>query len=108
MMYSSFLKCLIGRRQQVMSSKGTIKWFSNAKGFGFILPDNGEDDIFVHYSAINMEGYKTLKAGQYVSFDTERGVKGLHAVNIQPVDTTVEPEDDPTMMHNLAMEGGIA
>ena len=45
MMYSSFLKCLIGRRQQVMSSKGTIKWFSNAKGFGFILPDNGEDDI---------------------------------------------------------------
>ena len=78
------------------------------RDLAFILPDNGEDDIFVHYSAINMEGYKTLKAGQYVSFDTERGVKGLHAVNIQPVDTTVEPEDDPTMMHNLAMEGGIA
>ena len=79
------------------------------RDLAFILPDNGEDDIFVHYSAINVEGYKTLKAGQYVSFDTERGVKGLHAVNIQPVETSVdEPEDDPTLIQDLAMEGGVS
>ena len=56
-----------------MSNTGTIKWFSNAKGFGFILPNDGEGDIFVHYSAINIEGYKTLKAGQKVRYETERG-----------------------------------
>ena len=56
-----------------MSNQGTIKWFSNAKGFGFILPNNGGEDIFVHYSAINVEGYKTLKACQNVSYDTVRG-----------------------------------
>lgn len=74
-----------------MSKIGVIKWFSNAKGFGFILPDNGEGDIFAQYSAINVEGYKTLKAGQRVSYESERGKKGLHAINITPVSP-----DDPT------------
>ena len=74
-----------------MSHTGTIKWFSNAKGFGFILPEDGEDDIFVHYSAINIQGYKTLKAGQVINYSTERGKKGLHAIDIVPT----EPEDDP-------------
>ncbi|WP_283777724.1 cold-shock protein [Parendozoicomonas callyspongiae] len=63
---------------------GKVKWFNNAKGYGFILPgneDNGED-LFVHYSSINMEGYKTLKAGQLVSYDIIQGPKGLHAINI--------------------------
>jgi len=64
-------------------STGQVKWFNNAKGFGFILPDEGGDDLFAHYSAIGMEGYKTLKAGQLVSFDTIEGPKGLHAANIQ-------------------------
>jgi CspA family cold shock protein len=65
---------------------GTVKWFNNAKGFGFILPDNGGSDIFAHYSAIAMEGYKTLKAGQNVVFETVDGPKGLHALNIKSVD----------------------
>lgn len=67
-------------------STGQVKWFNNAKGFGFILPDEGGDDLFAHYSAIGMEGYKTLKAGQLVSFDTIEGPKGLHAANIQAVE----------------------
>jgi cold shock protein len=66
-------------------STGQVKWFNNAKGFGFILPDEGGDDLFAHYSAIGMEGYKTLKAGQLVSFDTVEGPKGLHAANIHAV-----------------------
>jgi CspA family cold shock protein len=66
-------------------STGQVKWFNNAKGFGFILPDEGGDDLFAHYSAIGMEGYKTLKAGQSVSFDTIEGPKGLHAANIHAV-----------------------
>ena len=70
-----------------MSKIGTIKWFSNAKGFGFILPSDGKGDIFVHYSAINIEGYKILKSGQLVNYEVERGDKGLHAINITPVDS---------------------
>ena len=64
--------------------KGTVKWFNNAKGYGFILPENGENDIFAHFSAITMDGYKTLKAGQEVTFDIIEGEKGLHATNIAP------------------------
>lgn len=63
-------------------SKGVVKWFNNAKGFGFIISEDGEDDFFAHYSAITMDGYKTLKAGQPVTFDIAKGEKGLHAVNI--------------------------
>ena len=62
---------------------GTVKWFNNAKGYGFILPDGGGDDLFAHYSAIQMDGYKTLKAGQPVEFDVTEGPKGLQATNIQ-------------------------
>jgi CspA family cold shock protein len=62
---------------------GTVKWFNNAKGFGFILPDGGGDDIFAHYSSIDMDGYRTLKAGQAVIFDVAKGDKGLHATQIK-------------------------
>lgn len=63
--------------------QGTVKWFNNAKGYGFILPEEGEGDIFAHYSAIDMNGYRTLKAGQSVQFDTIDGPKGLHATHIR-------------------------
>lgn len=74
-------------------STGQVKWFNNAKGFGFILPDDGGDDLFAHYSAIGMEGYKTLKAGQLVSFDTIEGPKGLHAANIRPLSESIDSDD---------------
>ena len=65
---------------------GKVKWFNNAKGYGFVLPDNGGEDLFIHYSAIQMDGYKTLKAGQEIQFEVVEGPKGLHAVNIQDVE----------------------
>lgn len=64
---------------------GTVKWFNNAKGYGFIVSDSFSEDLFSHYSAINVEGYKTLKAGQSVTFDVTPGDRGLHAINISPV-----------------------
>ena len=66
--------------------KGTVKWFNNAKGFGFICPIGGGDDIFAHYSSIQMEGYRTLKAGQQVQFAVHEGPKGNHASLIVPVE----------------------
>ncbi|SPP31014.1 Cold shock-like protein CspD [Arsenophonus endosymbiont of Aleurodicus floccissimus] len=65
---------------------GTVKWFNNAKGFGFIYPKNGGEDIFAHYSSIQMEGYRTLKAGQKVNFSSTKGPKGNHASLIIPVE----------------------
>ncbi len=64
-------------------STGTVKWFSNAKGYGFIAPETGGDDIFAHFSSITMEGYKTLKKGQLVEFECTQGPKGLHATEIK-------------------------
>ena len=62
---------------------GKVKWFNNAKGYGFVLADGRDDeDLFAHFSAIQMDGYKTLKAGQAVCFDIIQGPKGLHAINI--------------------------
>lgn len=62
---------------------GTVKWFDNSKGFGFIEPQDGGEDVFVHHSAIQGSGFKTLTEGQQVSYETERGPKGLAAVNVQ-------------------------
>ena len=65
---------------------GTVKWFNNAKGYGFILADNDSRDVFVHYSSIDMGGYRTLRTGQEVYFKAEQSNKGLHATEIQPVE----------------------
>lgn len=65
---------------------GKVKWFNNAKGFGFICPENGGEDIFAHYSMIQMVGYRTLKAGQVVRFEVYQGPKGNHASLIVPVE----------------------
>jgi len=62
---------------------GKVKWFNETKGFGFITPDDGGEDLFAHFSAINMAGFKVLKEGQPVSFDVTNGPKGKQASNIQ-------------------------
>ena len=72
------------RNYQNMAT-GTVKWFNDAKGFGFITPDGGGEDLFAHFSAINMQGFKTLKEGQKVSFEVTQGPKGKQASNIQAV-----------------------
>ena len=63
---------------------GTVKWFNDAKGYGFITPDEGGEDLFAHFSAIKMDGFKTLKQGQRVTFDLKEGEKGKQADNIKP------------------------
>ncbi|HWT68618.1 MAG TPA: cold shock domain-containing protein CspD [Pseudomonas sp.] len=85
---------------------GKVKWFNNAKGYGFINEDGKTEDLFAHYSAIKMEGYKTLKAGQAVAFNIIQGPKGLHAVDIQ--DAAIKHADAesvavPNSAHDTAL-----
>lgn len=71
---------------------GTVKWFNDAKGFGFIEPEGGGEDVFAHFSAIQMEGFRTLKQGSKVSFDLVQGPKGMLAQNIR----SAEPREART------------
>src|ERR1700756_4865406 len=64
---------------------GSVKWFNDAKGFGFIPPDGGGEDLFAHFSEIRVEGFKTLQENQKVSFDVKTGPKGKQAANIKPI-----------------------
>ncbi len=74
---------------------GTVKWFNDAKGFGFIEPEGGGADVFAHFSAVQMEGFRTLKQGGQVSYDLVQGPKGSLAQNIRPVGNPVAdaPQD---------------
>lgn len=66
--------------------QGIVKWFNDAKGFGFITRDTNNEDIFVHFSAINANGFRSLREAQRVQFEVTRGPKGLQAENVQPVE----------------------
>ena len=72
---------VVSEQEEHRMKKGKVKWFNDAKGYGFIEQDDG-DDVFVHFSAIQMEGFKTLLEGQEVEFEVETGDKGLHASNV--------------------------
>lgn len=91
--------------------RGKVKWFNNAKGYGFIIEDGCSDDLFAHFSSVQMEGYKTLKAGQPVTFEKKPGDKGVHAVNIvpdaQPVTSgRTESEQKPSVSNVVRMVNG--
>ena len=66
-------------------ANGTVKWFNDAKGFGFIAPEGGGKDVFCHHTAIQVQGFRTLAEGQKVEFDVEQGAKGPQAANVRPV-----------------------
>jgi len=72
-------------RKSTMAT-GTVKWFNDTKGYGFISPDDGGDDLFAHFSEIQADGFKTLQDGQKVTFEVTQGKKGLQASNIRPAD----------------------
>jgi CspA family cold shock protein len=70
-------------RRTVAMAKGTVKWFNDTKGFGFIEQEGGGEDVFVHHSAIEMDGYRSLKEGQVVEFELAQADKGLRAANVK-------------------------
>jgi len=80
---------------------GTVKWFNDAKGFGFIEPDQGGGDVFAHFSAIQMDGFRTLKQGSKVQYELVAGPKGMLAQNIQQVDGAAAGESHPDPLADL-------
>lgn len=80
---------------------GTVKWFNDAKGFGFIEPDQGGGDVFAHFSAIQMDGFRTLKQGSKVRYDLVAGPKGMLAQNIQQVDAATAADTQPDALTDM-------
>jgi cold shock protein len=78
---TSFVRVRFTPQEAACMARGKVKWFNDAKGYGFIEQDSGED-VFVHFSAIQMDGFKTLAEGQFVEFEIQTGAKGLHASNV--------------------------
>ena len=87
---------------------GTVKWFNDAKGFGFIQPEDGGADVFAHFSAIQMEGFRTLRQGGRVSFEVVQGPKGQLAQNICPFDSPTPVPADHGAGHDLSAPQGAA
>ena len=81
---------------------GTVKWFNNTKGYGFILCNETSEDLFAHYSVIDMDGYRTLKAGQPVEFNIKPSDKGLHAIDIRILGDVGVTEDSDSATSNVA------
>ena len=85
---------------------GTVKWFSDDKGFGFITPDEGSRDLFVHHSGINADGYRTLPEGARVSYEEEQGDKGPKAINVQKPRRSTPPASDAVARRRRGNEKG--
>jgi cold shock protein len=82
--FTEIIPTQVGRESSTMLT-GTVKWFNNAKGYGFIVQDNGEKDVFVHHSAVLMEGYRSLNEGERVEYEIEQTPKGPAAVNVRKI-----------------------
>jgi CspA family cold shock protein len=85
-------------------AQGTVKWFNDAKGFGFIEPESGGDDVFAHFSAVQMDGFRTLKQGGRVSYELVQGPKGSLAQNIRPMAEGAAAEASATELAAAAGE----
>ena len=87
-------------------AKGTVKWFNDAKGFGFIEPEQGGGDVFAHFSAIQMDGFRTLKQGSQVQYELVAGPKGMLAQNIRPIEGEGEHGDKDDALAGLHFRTG--